>query len=143
MRDRKVLTMLWIGSLLLAIGIVEAYFLRTTASGIAFLLPGERVEAYKCVAIVYGPTIGAILGCVFLRPFPIISSEDTRRFLFGLALVLSATYNLIVLYLLAQGHFSQTEHIGEILHRTQQIAIAFAFIVTPVNGYYFGVKALA
>lgn len=140
MSVRAVLTMIWVASVLSAIVIVEAYFLRTTRDGVPFLLAEDRVSVYRALALIYGANITAIVAASFTKPFPKLDDAGRAHFIDRLALVLTLAYNLVLLYLLAAGHISQQDPIAAILSRVKAIAGSLTFLIVPVNGYYFGVK---
>ena len=138
MSTRAILTTIWIGAFLLAVVIAESYFYRTTATGIPFLLPSDRVTVCKMLALIYAANIGAVLASWFIKPFHAPKRPAATRFVTALALILTVAYNLILLYLIGQGHLSQTDTIDIILDRVKLIAGVLAFLTIPVNSYYFG-----
>jgi hypothetical protein len=140
MNARIWLTCLWIGSLLAAILLLEAYFLRTTPAGIPFLLASDRPAIYEMVGLIYGANIAAVLAAWFTSPFPALRKDGAQRFVAALALVLTGAYNLLLLYLMAGAHFNPAEPLAELLAQTRSVGLALAFLILPVNAYYFGVK---
>jgi len=140
MKTRTTITTIWLGSFLLAIVIAEAYFLRTTSDGIPFLLAEDRPPIYKMLVAIYGINLGALLVAWFTKPFPRLQKTNKQRVLHVLALTLTIAYNALLLYLIAQGHWSQTQTITKILRDVKLIAGLLVFLVAPVNTYYFGIK---
>lgn len=137
---RKILTTIWLVAFAGAVVIVEAYFFRTTHDGIPLLLPGDRPQVYTTIGLLYGATLAAILAGWFVKPFPAPPNTTQTRYLLKLALALTLGYNLMLWFLLAQGHSSQMDGIDSILDRTKTIGGVLAFLVAPVNFYYFGIK---
>ncbi|HRP26237.1 MAG TPA: hypothetical protein PLF79_13650 [Thauera sp.] len=134
---RAALTAVWVASFLAAVLVVESYFIRTTVNGIPFLLPADRVTVYTLIGAIYGANVGAALACWFIKPFPLPKSVAFERFVNRLAVVLTVAYNLILLYLLGQGHLDQSEPIDTLLERVKIIGGLLAFLAMPINAYYF------
>jgi hypothetical protein len=143
MKTRATLMVIWVASVLLAVVIVEAYFLRTTREGVPFLLSKDRVSVYKALALVYGANLTVILAASFAKPFPKLRDPRRTTLVDVLALVLTLAYNLILLYLIAAGHFTQFDPIATILGRVKVIAGTLTFLLAPVNAYYFGINTKA
>jgi hypothetical protein len=137
-KTRAAITVVWIVCFICAIVIVEAYFIRVTPSGVPLLLPSDRVAVYKILGLVYGANMSIILGAWYTKPFPKMERPEFVRFMTMLAILLTVVYNLLLLYLVGQGHFALDEPIGAILERTKTIGGALLFLVAPINLYYFG-----
>ena len=58
-----------------------------------------------------------------------------------LAIGLTCLYNGLLLYLLSQGFWNRGILIADIVGQMKQAALLLGFLVVPVNGYYFGIKA--
>lgn len=140
MKSRLAITLIWLAGLALAIVVVEAYFARQTPEGIPWLLPDDRPPAYKMLATIYGGAIGAMLACWFIKPLPPLRQKARLKQIAALAVGLTVAYNLLLLFLLAQGHWATENSLPEILARTRTIAGTLAFLVVPVNAAYFGLK---
>ena len=142
MKFRVVLTVIWLLALLAAIVIVEAYFVRTTATGVPFLLPSDRPAMYKVLGAIYGGNIGVVLAAWFTKPFRLRSQDPAGAFAGKLAIALTGAYNLLLLYLIAQGHFAQQDSAQIVLDRVKAIGGTLAFLVAPVNAYAFGSRSM-
>lgn len=140
MKPRLAITLVWLAGLALAVVVVEAYFARRTPEGIPWLLPDDRPPAYEMLASIYGAAIGAMLGCWFVKPFPPLRHKARLRIVAALAVGLTVAYNLLLLFLLAQGHWAAETSLPDILERTRKIAGTLAFLVVPSNAAYFGLK---
>lgn len=140
MKSRLAITIIWLAGLALAVIVVEAYFARHTSEGIPWLLPEDRPPAYKMLATIYGGAIGAMLACWFSKPFPPLRQKTRLKQIAALAVGLTVAYNLLLLFLLAQGHWAPENSFPDLLARTRTIAGTLAFLVIPVNAAYFGMK---
>ncbi|WP_295762641.1 hypothetical protein [Undibacterium sp.] len=141
MSTRTQLISIWLTSFGLAVLICETLFLRTTSDGIPFLLSDDRLIIYKSLAIIYGPNLGAIIAAVYTKPFS--GDPDTRLAIVGfrVAVVVTLFYNFLLLYLVSLPHWSQSDSVEVVLERAKTIGVSLAFLVAPINAYFFGVKA--
>lgn len=140
MNPRAVLTMVWLAGLAAAVGVVEAYFLRSTPEGIPWLLPTDRPAAYQTLALLYGAPLSAMLACWFLKPFPPLRHQARLAFAGRLAVVVTVAFQVLTLYLLAQGHWVPDASLPDLLARARSVAGTMAFLVAPVNAAFFGLK---
>lgn len=138
---RVLLAAIWVAALVAALGAVEAYFRLPDDQGIPLLLERERATVYPTVVAIYSATIGPILVAVYFRPFKRRLQPDRARLLAVLAVTLTLIYNVILVYLIAQGLWSQGITTTEILAQAKQAALLLGFLVVPVNGFYFGLKS--
>jgi hypothetical protein len=144
MLSRQTLTVVWVASALVAIAILFSYRVTGPPGDEAvWMIPQELWQlALPRVLAMYGLFIGPVLLAWYVRPFPPAASDGAHRFRFGLALVLTLTFNGIVLFLLAQQHLRSPVE-GSILDDVDR-AVAFskyaAFFVLAPNAYYFGAK---
>ena len=142
MRRRAALTAIWFASLLLAMLIVESYFMREVAlmgQTVPILTAASRPAMYGELAQIYSPSM-LLLGAAWyskpLKPIPAAQVEDWR---FRFAIAATLLFNLIVLASIAAHHLSPTE--GEVLPavaQAKQISLAMAFLIAWPNVYYFG-----
>ncbi len=140
MTIRSCLVAIWVIALITALVVVEGYFWRRDASGVSFLLPSDRGAVYPTFIAIFSATVGPILLALFLRPFRPPMKQNRRSAIGVFALVLTAFYNTILIYIIAQGHWQQSITIDEILAQARQAAFILAFLIVPVNAYYFGLK---
>ena len=143
MNTRFALALLWLVALIGALGIVEAYFWLRDVQGYPLLLAGDRLEVYPPVVAIYSAAIAPMLAAIFFRPFRPPASAPRGRALTRLAITLTCLYNCLLLYLLAQGFWSSSMVIGDIVGQVKQAALLLGFLVVPVNAYYFGIKGAA
>ena len=141
MNIRTALTVIWLGSFTLALVLCEALFFRTNADGIPFLLPHDRIDIYKTLASIYGANLGAIIAAWYAKPFPAMRGQALVTAAQRLAISLTLLYNLLLLYMIGQPHWSYTEQVGVVLDRARTIGLVLVFLVAPVNVYFFGIKA--
>jgi hypothetical protein len=137
---RVLLATLWVAALVAALGVVEAYFWLTDGHGHPLLMPADRADIYPTVVGIYSATVGPILVAVYFRPFKRRLKPERARLLAGLAVALTLIYNVILIYLIAQGLWSEIM-IDDILAQAKQAALLLGFLVVPVNGFYFGLKS--
>jgi hypothetical protein len=138
MKQRAVLTVLWLGAFLVCIGLVELYLSRRDAAGLLALLPEDRVPALKPLASLYGAYLAGILAFWFTKPFKAPRKDARRRFQFALALACTLIFNGIVVYLVARGHLWREGNVIDDILTATKLAALLSFIVGPVNLYYFG-----
>lgn len=142
MKRRAALTAIWFASLLLALLIVESYFVRNVelmGQTVPILTEASRPAIYSELAQIYAP-IMLVLGAAWyakpLKPIPTARIEDWR---FRIAVAATLLFNLIVLAGIAVHHLSPTE--GEVLTamvRAKHISVVMAFLVAWPNVHYFG-----
>jgi hypothetical protein len=142
MKRRVVLTAIWFGSLLLALLIVESYFVREVAlmgQAVPILTAASRPAMYSELAQIYSPSM-LLLGAAWyakpLKPIPAARVEDWR---FRIAVGATLVFNLIVLASIAAHHLSPTQ--GEVLTamvQAKQVSLAMAFLIAWPNVHYFG-----
>lgn len=142
MKRRAALTAIWFASLLLALLIVESYFMREVVlmgQAVPILTPPSRPAMYSELAQIYAPSM-LLLGAAWygkpLKPIPAARIEDWR---FRIAVAATLLFNLIVLAGIAAHHISPTE--GEVLTamvRAKQVSLAMAFLIALPNVHYFG-----
>ncbi|MFA5966689.1 MAG: hypothetical protein WC804_21950 [Sphingomonas sp.] len=139
MTVRNGLVLIWVSCFAIALVTVESYFWRQTDVGIPFLLPENRTSVYPTIIGIYAVTVAPLLAALFLRPFkpPVkLNSKMIGRIAIGLTLF----YNVVLIYIIAQGHWQQSITIDDIVEQAKLFAKILAFLVVPVNGYYFGIK---
>lgn len=134
------LAIIWVASLAIALCVVEAYFFRRDSDGIPLLIPHERGTVYPPLVGIYASTIGPILAALFVRPFKPSVKHVSTATLGRIAIGLTLFYNVVLIYIIAQGHWQQSNTIEEILDQAKLAGVLLFFLVVPVNGYYFGIK---
>lgn len=137
---RVLLAMLWVAALVAALGVVEAYFWLLDAQGHHLLTAADRADVYPPVVAIYSATVGPILAAVYFRPFKYHLKPERAQLLARLAVALTLIYNALLIYLLAQGLWSEDIAIDEIVAQARQAALLLGFLVVPVNGFYFGLR---
>ena len=137
---RVALACLWVAALVVALCTVEAYFWKLDPEGYPLLLPADRSAVYPTVVAIYSGTIGPILLALFFKPFRRTLKPDHGRKLARLSIALTLIYNLVVVYLLAQGLWQQSLTIDAIVDQAKLAAILLGFLVVPVNAFYFGLR---
>lgn len=140
---RVVIACLWVAALVAALMTVESYFLTTDGQGYPLLLPADRSTVYPTVVAIYSGTIGPMLLALFFRPFRRKLKLDRARAIARLSIVLTLIYNLVVIYLLAQGLWQQSIPIEAIVDQARLAAVLLGFLVVPINAFYFGLRAPA
>jgi predicted membrane protein len=141
MRVRQSLALIWVLCLAIALCAVESYFWRQTDAGVPYLLSVDRTAVYPTLVGIYAATIGPLLAALFFRPFRPPANVKSRTLIGRLALGLTLFYNLVLIYIISQGHWHQSITIDDILAQAKLAATILAFLVVPVNGYYFGLKS--
>ena len=142
MRRRAILTAIWFASLLVALAIVESYFLRHVVlmgQSIPILTAGSRPAMYAQLAQIYSPSLLLIGAAWFAKPLKPVTASRVEDWRFRIALAGTLLFNLIVLALIALHHLLPTE--GEVLTamtRAKSISLVMAFLVAWPNVHYFG-----
>jgi hypothetical protein len=144
MSPRLTLTVLWLTGLVTSLALVELYF-HLKVDGVPYLLPDMRGEFLPPVAGLYGAVIGGILTSWFVKRFKPPARDPEARAVFGLALACTLLWNLGVIYLIAQRILWQRQDgtLEEDFKTVKAFGALFAFLVAPVNFYYFGIKPAA
>lgn len=138
---RMVIACLWVAAFVAALVTVKSYFLTTDAEGYPLLLPADRSAVYPTVVAIYSGTIGPMLLALFFRPFRRRLKLDRARAIGRLSIALTLIYNVLVVYLLAQGLWQQSIRIEEIVDQAQLAAVLLGFLVVPINAFYFGLRS--
>src|SRR4051794_7292233 len=103
-RTHILLTTIWLGSCLAAIGVVLSYaasFHRTL-----ILLPEEVADCVRPLAIFYGSYLTVMLAFWYTKPFRIVPAGPADRFRAVIALVCAGAINVIILYFAAHAYLS-------------------------------------
>jgi len=143
-RQHAVLTAIWIASLLVALGIVEAYIALRTEEGYRVLLAEDRDECLKPILTLYASYIGGILAFWFTKPFRPPKSDRAAAVRLWIALVCTVVFNVAVLYLIGQKHLSLDlglDTVADDVAFARTVGLWMSFLVAPVNLFYFGAKA--
>jgi hypothetical protein len=141
MRERTVLTALWLAAFVAALLLVESYVNRRNADGIAILLSDDRLDALKPLSGLYGVYLAGILGFWFAKPFKEIADDRARRVRFRIALACTLIFNAMILYMVGREHLAPGGNVLADIRSAVKIAAWMSLVVAPVNLYYFGMKA--
>ena len=141
MNQRFALSLIWLGGLITSVVLVELY-IQLTVDGIPFLFPDQRGIFLRPVAALYGAVIAGILASWFIKRFKPPANHPDAQAVFVLALVCTLTWNLGVVYLIGQRLIwpEQGGTLEQDFATVRQFGTWFAFLVAPVNFYYFGIK---
>jgi hypothetical protein len=138
MKGRFTLTAIWIGSFILALIIIESYIVRLDA-GQAVLLPEDRLDCLRPLMALYGSYLAGILAFWFARPLSAARIPAAwRRRQFTIAVICTALFNAILLYLISQQYIVANRIVVEDVGTAVTTAGLLSFIVAPVNAFYFG-----
>lgn len=143
MRERVLLTAVWLTALVLSLLLAESYIGRRNASGIAILLEEDRPDAWKPLISLYGGYLAGILAFWFAKPFKKITSDRARAIRFWIALTCTLVFNGVVLYMVGREHLAPGGNVLEDIRSAVRIGAWLSVLVGPVNLYYFGMKAPA
>ena len=142
MTRRAILTAIWFASLLVALAIVESYFLRhvvVIGQSIPILTAGSRPAMYAQLAQIYSPSLLLIGAAWFAKPMNAITASRVEDWRFRIALAGTLLFNFIVLALIALHHLLPAE--GNVLMamtRAKSVSLVMAFLVAWPNLHYFG-----
>ncbi|CAN5309454.1 hypothetical protein BH10PSE4_BH10PSE4_14260 [soil metagenome] len=141
MSPRLVLSLIWIAGLVVSLTLVELYF-HLTVGGVPYLFPDQRAQFLQPVAALYGTVIAGILASWFIKRFNPPASDPEARALFWLALLCTLIWILGAVYLIGQRLIwpHQDGTLEDDFKTVQRFGVLFAFLVAPVNFYYFGIK---
>jgi hypothetical protein len=139
-RDRWILTAIWLLSLVLCVVLVELYIGKQNSAGLVILLDEDRIDALKPVAVLYGGYLTGILGFWFLKPFKAAGTSRAGRARFWIAAACSIFFNTLIVYYIGHGHFDGGEGVLDDISTAGKVAGLLSFLVAPVNAYYFGMK---
>lgn len=140
MKQRILLTCIWMVSFLLALLLIELTINRENAEGYVFLLEEDRLDAMTPIIQLYAGYLTGLLAFWFLKPFPKPKSRQGEQFRFRLALACTIFFNLLVIYMIARGIVWPAMLIEGYLSQAIKLAVLLSFLVAPVNLYYFGIK---
>ena len=141
MSPRLTLTFFWLAGLVTSLIVVEIY-MHAESNGVPLVFDDYRPVLLRPVATLYGTILAGILGSWFIKRFKAPTADPDGRRLFTIALVCTLIWNLGVIYLLSQRLFT-TGGGGTVdsdFAVATQFGTWFAFLVAPVNFYYFGIK---
>ena len=144
MKRRLVLSAIWMASLVLALLIAEAYFVRKVTvmeQQVHILTAASRVAVYQALAQIYGPMVLLMGSAWFSKVFKEIPDSAVEVARYRLALLATLVYNLVVLGLLSAPHFAPPE--GSVLSAiddARKVSLALAFLLAWPNVHYFGAK---
>lgn len=142
MKPRLVISAIWLGGFILSLVILESYIHNTTAEGLSYLLPEDRLPTVTPLAALFGTYLGGILSFWFLKPFKPSPSDHAENVRFWLATICTMIFVCVILYfvgytyLFGPGESTVTENINT----GSKVAALISFIVAPINFYYFGIK---
>ncbi|MBO9408638.1 hypothetical protein J7399_14465 [Shimia sp. R9_1] len=142
---QSILTALWLMCFAAAVVIVESYFYQTVQleghlEPVRVLLEEKRPDVLVPVISIYSAVIIAILAFWFTKPFPAASTDSSRAIRRIIAIVCTILFNAYIIYLLSRGYFNGFNSVDTTLAQAVSAAKWLAFLVTPVNIYYFGSK---
>jgi hypothetical protein len=141
MNRQLLLTIVWILSFVGALALVESYIQVKDFAGKTVLIADDRLDAMKPLVILYGGYLTGILGFWFVRPFPAPQAErQWHEHRFAIALVCTAIFNVVILYLVGQQYISGERWVIDDVGTAAIFGGLLSFVVAPINAYYFGVK---
>lgn len=142
MNPRFVLSLIWLGGLVVSLVLVELYFRLTVDGGIPFVFPDQRPVFLRPVSALYGVVIAGILASWFVERFRPPANDPDARVVFVLALICTLTWNLGTVYLIGQRLIwpEQGGTLEQDFETVRRFGTWFAFLVAPVNFYYFGIR---
>ena len=143
MRDRALLTGLWLLAFVASLLIVESYVGRLNAQGQQILLTEDRLPTIQPLIKLYGAYLVGILGFWFAKPLPEASTDRASRIRFVLAVACTLLFNLCVLYLVAGEHRHPGGMVLADVENAVKLGAWLSLLVAPVNAYYFGMKTAA
>ncbi len=144
MRERVLLTAIWLSSFLLALLVLESYIHVRDDEGIRILLPEDRWAVMRPIILLYSTYLSGILAFWFLRPFKSPMTDAAARVRFTLAGICTVLFNAVILYMLLQEYLFSGSGQHLIVNQVDtavKIAAALSFVVGPANAYYFGMKS--
>lgn len=142
MKPRITITVIWLLSFVISVGITESYIHVRTADGLRILFPSDRLSCMTPLAAIYSGYLGGILGFWFRRPFRPAKTDAADRVRFWLAVSCSLMFVLVLLFFVSYTYLFGTEEgaCRENIIMGSKIAGLLSFLVAPVNFYYFGMK---
>ncbi len=142
MKERLVITVIWLVAFILSILIVESYVHTQTGDGIQILFAEDRLLCMKPLILLFSSYLAGILAFWFLKPFKTSKIDKTDKVRFWLATTCTLVFVLVVLYFVSYVHVFGIDEGGVLNNIDMGISIAkmMSFIVAPINLYYFGIK---
>ena len=141
MRERATLTAIWLGAFVVAFLFIELYIGKKDAAGLKVLLPEDRIDVLRPIALLYSGYLTGVLACWFARPFKAVLDDQARRIRFVIAVACTIIFNVVVLYLVGREHVWTGGNVVDDIHTAVKVAALMSFIVAPANLYYFGIKS--
>ncbi len=144
MNPRLTLTLIWLAGLVASLIEVELYF-HLTVDGVPYLFPDQRAQFLQPIATLYGTVIAGILASWYVKRFNPPAKDPEARTVFILALLCTLLWVLGTLYLIGQRLLwpAQGGTFEDDFRTVERFGALFAFLVAPVNVYYFGIKPTA
>ena len=142
MKERLVITVIWLLAFILSILIVESYIHTQTSDGLNFLFAEDRLSCMKPLMVLFSSYLGGILSFWFLKPFKKSKIDAMEKIRFWIATSCTLVFVLVVLYFVSYVHIVGIDEGGVLSNINMGISVAkmMSFIVAPINFYYFGLK---
>lgn len=142
MKERLVITIIWLAAFILSILIVESYVHTQTDDGVYILFAEDRLACMKPLMVLFSSYLGGILAFWFLKPFKQPKIDPTEKIRFWIATSCTLVFVLVVLYFVSYAHIVGIDEGGVLGNINTGISVAqmMSFIVAPINFYYFGLK---
>ena len=140
MKERLVITLIWLVAFILSILIVESYVHTQTSDGLQILFAEDRLLCMKPLMVLFSSYLAGILSFWFLKPFKPTRIDATQTIRFWLATSCTLVFVLVVLYFVSYVHIFGVHEGGVLSDINTGVSIAkmMSFIVAPINIYYFG-----
>ncbi len=142
MRQKVVLTFIWLGSFVISVLLVESYTFVHDDKGYVILTFEESWEPLKPLLVIYTSYLTGILAFWFIKPFKPARTGKAAKVRFLIALICTVIFNVVVMYWAS--HYYLRPHDQEVildnLMRAATYAKGLSFLVAPVNVYYFGTR---
>jgi hypothetical protein len=128
--------------MIVAVVVVESYVHTINRQGKRYLLPEDRDEALPRLLKGYGAYLSGVLAFWFLRPLARPKSDAADKSRFWIAMICTSFFNAAILFLLLECYF---EPLGSCnfpadVDTVMGLMKWLAFVIAPVNAFYFGAK---